>query len=575
MQTCVLPFMMNTAAPEKEFQPFSAMGTAGDAGFEAIMQGALGVSGTSCSGTQVQEGELQGILPDYKQTAAQVAAIIEKLTDALQDGAWPEGGMHAADFLENVLTDGELAFLVNVLKNTALQDGAGEKELAAMLAEELHNNHSGTMEKLGQAVETLLLKLNEPGGPAAVSRTATAESGLAETIAAVPDSPVGPGVTDMTGEQNDGRVTGLAAVLKDVLMQLRTVLQGTGDERFQQCKGVEGRLQGPEVSGTAAGTDDRPSEVPGGQLVSDDQVPRELAAEMQRAVSDFLSQGRNARVSGTQTPVYSTSTGEGVSAVADPQAGGEQAAFSTAKQSLNQLLSSTIQANQCQQPEELFMKELQQVQSFPLKAGMVQSGVTRQKVSTQQTDSTAVKELLSARITALENGGEPTGAVQSGESADASRIILKEPLRPAVLVEQVAVKISTGLKQGQTRMILQIHPPELGKLDVGLSVKNNQLQAMIIAETAQVKHMLEANLDQLRGCLESQNIEIEKFSVHVGNENRQQFASLFREQKERSWKGAAAAGIKAGAGDPSVPTGDQPPALRMTDMKSDTLDLFA
>ena len=49
-------------------------------------------------------------------------------------------------------------------------------------------------------------------------------------------------------------------------------------------------------------------------------------------------------------------------------------------------------------------------------------------------------------------------------------------------------------------------------------MKNNQLQAIIVADSVQAKNILESNINQLKIALEGNNIEIDKVSVFVGNE---------------------------------------------------------
>ena len=61
-------------------------------------------------------------------------------------------------------------------------------------------------------------------------------------------------------------------------------------------------------------------------------------------------------------------------------------------------------------------------------------------------------------------------------------------------------------------------------------MKNNQLQAIIVADSVQAKNILESNINQLKTALEGNNIEIDKVSVFVGNEENN-FASQLREHK--------------------------------------------
>jgi len=98
------------------------------------------------------------------------------------------------------------------------------------------------------------------------------------------------------------------------------------------------------------------------------------------------------------------------------------------------------------------------------------------------------------------------------------------------ILNQVSEKINYTLGKGESRVTIQLNPPSLGQINVNLAMKNNQLQAIIVAESVQVKNILESNMNQLRVSLEGSNIEVDKVSVFVGNEENN-FASMLREHR--------------------------------------------
>ncbi len=132
--------------------------------------------------------------------------------------------------------------------------------------------------------------------------------------------------------------------------------------------------------------------------------------------------------------------------------------------------------------------------------------------------------------------------VRSDLSSPTLKTINTPALNPQYLIDQINDKISATMKKGGSSVTLQLHPPSLGKVDIELSMHNNQLRAVIVAESAQVKHTLELHIDQLRTALEQQNIEIEKFSVHVGQDGSR-FSSMLRErQGEKNTKNSFGSG---------------------------------
>lgn len=92
---------------------------------------------------------------------------------------------------------------------------------------------------------------------------------------------------------------------------------------------------------------------------------------------------------------------------------------------------------------------------------------------------------------------------------------LPEPL-PGVL-DRMVIMIKNGEQSGR----LVIQPPELGKIDIDLTVKNGHVQANLSTENFLIKEIIEANLDQLKQQLTDQGLVVEQFNVSVGSHNRQ------------------------------------------------------
>lgn len=72
------------------------------------------------------------------------------------------------------------------------------------------------------------------------------------------------------------------------------------------------------------------------------------------------------------------------------------------------------------------------------------------------------------------------------------------------------------IRGGEQRGSLHISPPELGKLDLDIVLKQGHLQANVTAENPVVKEIIEANMNQLKQQLADQGFIVEKFEVMVG-----------------------------------------------------------
>lgn len=91
---------------------------------------------------------------------------------------------------------------------------------------------------------------------------------------------------------------------------------------------------------------------------------------------------------------------------------------------------------------------------------------------------------------------------------------LPEPL-PKVVDRMVWM-----VRSGEQTSRLQIRPPELGRLDLDLVIRQGHVSAHLNAENPMVKELIEANLQQLRQQLNNLGLTVERFEVHAGLDDR-------------------------------------------------------
>jgi flagellar hook-length control protein FliK len=105
---------------------------------------------------------------------------------------------------------------------------------------------------------------------------------------------------------------------------------------------------------------------------------------------------------------------------------------------------------------------------------------------------------------------------------------LPEPL-PKIF-DRMVIMIKNGEQTGK----LIIQPPELGKIDINLTIKDGHVQASLSTENYAVKEIIETNLNQLKQQLTDQGLIVEQFNVSVGSQHKQ-----FGDENGRAWnKGA-------------------------------------
>jgi len=136
-------------------------------------------------------------------------------------------------------------------------------------------------------------------------------------------------------------------------------------------------------------------------------------------------------------------------------------------------------------------------------------------------------DLTSQNTARVSDGIELKGHVKTAYN-------LPEPL-PRVF-DRMVIMIKNGEQTGK----LMIQPPELGKIDIDLSIKSGHVQANLTTENLAVKEIIEANLNQLKQQLNDQGLIVEQLNVSVGSHNRQ-FGEEYG-QAGKSGKGSSRSG---------------------------------
>lgn len=84
-----------------------------------------------------------------------------------------------------------------------------------------------------------------------------------------------------------------------------------------------------------------------------------------------------------------------------------------------------------------------------------------------------------------------------------------QPIRTQV--EGIVMEMSGDAKTGITR--LQIHPPNLGSIDIKFTVKGNNVKAEIITQNETTKELLQGHMQQLKDIMIAQNLTVDDFKL--------------------------------------------------------------
>lgn len=90
--------------------------------------------------------------------------------------------------------------------------------------------------------------------------------------------------------------------------------------------------------------------------------------------------------------------------------------------------------------------------------------------------------------------------------------------------KQVVESAKVVVQEGKSEMTVQLKPDHLGKLSLEIVSERGVMVARFIAESQQVKEIIESSLPQLKDALESQGLNVQGFSVSVGDYSAQRQA---------------------------------------------------
>lgn len=112
--------------------------------------------------------------------------------------------------------------------------------------------------------------------------------------------------------------------------------------------------------------------------------------------------------------------------------------------------------------------------------------------------------------------------LQGGQSAAEGSPVQDNTLPNRPLAAQVARQVESGLlsalRDGSSRLDLQLHPQELGAITLTLTARNGEVSARIRSEKSETAEMVTRQLDSIRANLEQQGIKVDKIEVQIQNQ---------------------------------------------------------
>jgi flagellar hook-length control protein FliK len=104
------------------------------------------------------------------------------------------------------------------------------------------------------------------------------------------------------------------------------------------------------------------------------------------------------------------------------------------------------------------------------------------------------------------------------------------------ILNQIIKKADVIVQGSHQEMIMKLEPESLGKLNLKLVVENGLVTAKFIAESQQVKEVLESSFNQLKDALQEKGIAVQGFSVSVNQQGAEFSSGQGFEQWKKSMK---------------------------------------
>lgn len=135
----------------------------------------------------------------------------------------------------------------------------------------------------------------------------------------------------------------------------------------------------------------------------------------------------------------------------------------------------------------------------------------------------------SASLNALQNQVSPQAimhqSTQAASQLGSSNQIMAYPGRTG-WNQEVSQKVVWMVGAGEQSATLTLNPPDLGPLQVVISVNNNQADASFFSDNPEVRQALEDGLEHLRESMQSSGLQLGQANVNSGQQSQQGFQEL-------------------------------------------------
>jgi flagellar hook-length control protein FliK len=143
--------------------------------------------------------------------------------------------------------------------------------------------------------------------------------------------------------------------------------------------------------------------------------------------------------------------------------------------------------------------------------------------------SEIIDNLKSASKVIIDSGeknSEELSAISMGNANDTSKSDKINNVSPTDIVSQVAKEIKESVTNEGGRIKITLNPPSLGSVEMDVSVRNNRVQVVLVADNKDVQQTLNNHIDQLKGSLQTQGLTIDRCDVLMQDKHDEFYRSF-------------------------------------------------
>ena len=157
-----------------------------------------------------------------------------------------------------------------------------------------------------------------------------------------------------------------------------------------------------------------------------------------------------------------------------------------------------------------------------------------------QAEAAKTSSVLRENISSIDNDQPVSLQTTASQSASTSSTQANTPVAPAVdvkQIEQLVERIVATVRQTQStgqQLKIRLSPPELGTLQIEVSLKNGEYTAKLEVQNNRVQKVINDNMAQLKESLSKSGIAIDRIEVNINTDSSEDHHSSQSEARSKS-----------------------------------------